>query len=239
MPATLAPPRPARPAADPPRFPPDLRMTAAEFEAAAETTETRVEWLGKTGEIRGGEPLGAVRPVHGFFDDGSPAVATEAHDVIMTNVFLSLGIGVDRDVWKLSSQDLEVRTPAGRGRFPDLMLTPEPAVWVPHPDGRRLALTNPAVVIEILSDSTEAVDLGEKRADYLSAASVTDYLIVDQNEPLVLHHARAGTPAAPEWRVTRHEGLAATVTLAAPPLSLPLAAVYARVFDAAPAGGAA
>ena len=231
MHATLAPPRPAPPAADPPRFPADLRMTAAQFEAAAESTETRVEWLGETGETRDGEPLGAVRPVHGFFDDGSPALATEAHDAILTNLFLAIGAEIDRDVWKLSSQDLEVRTPTGRGRFPDLMLTSEPAVWFPHPGGRRLALTNPAVIIEILSDSAEATDLGEKRADYLATPSVTDYLIVDQSEPLVLHHTRAEPAGGPRWQIARHEGTAATVELLAPALSLPLAAVYARVFD--------
>ena len=229
MPAAPA----APPVLDPPRFPADLRMTRAEFDAASETTETRVEWLGVTGETRGGEPLGAVRPVHGFFDDGTPAVATEAHDTILTNLFLELGRDLDRGVWKLSSQDLELRTPSGRGRFTDVMLTPEPAVRVPHPQNRRLALTNAAVVFEILSDSTEAVDLGEKRADYLSAPSVTDYVIFDQDEPLALHHTRADPPAAAEWRVRRVEGLAATVTLAAPAVALPLAAVYARVFDAA------
>ena len=223
----------APPALAPPRFPADLRMTRAEFDAASENTETRVEWLGMTGETRGGEPLGAVRPVHGFFDDGTPAVATEAHDTILINLLFAVGAGLDRGVWKLSSQDLELRTPSGRGRFPDVMLTPEPAVWVPHPRNRRLALTNAAIVFEILSDSTEAVDLGEKRADYLSAPSVTDYVIFDQDEPLALHHTRADPPAAAEWRVRRVDGLDQTVSLAAPAVSLPLATIYARAFDAA------
>ena len=235
MVAALAPPpapaqpEPAAPVSRPSAY---SRMTYAEFEAAGEDPGTRVEWLGYTAERRDGEPLGAVQPVWGYNSDGSPAVPTPNHSTIVTNLTLEIGGRVDRDAWRLDAQGMEFVLPTGRWRYPDLMLTPEPVVYEPRADGRPGRVANAAVVIEILSESTETVDLGEKRADYLSAPSVTDYLVIDQDEPLIWHPARGGTPAAPEWRIRRIEGVAETITLALPPLKLPLAAVYARVLPA-------
>lgn len=51
-------------------------------------------------------------------------------------------------------------------------------------------LANPALVVEVLSASTEAYDRGEKWAAYQRVASVSDYLLVSQRGPLLEHFAR-------------------------------------------------
>ncbi len=45
------------------------------------------------------------------------------------------------------------------------------------------AATNPVVLVEVLSDSTEAYDRGEKFAHYRRIASLREYLLVSQREP--------------------------------------------------------
>ncbi|MFH5804692.1 Uma2 family endonuclease [Alienimonas sp. DA493] len=234
MSAVLAPPPAAESAeSEPPRpAEPRLLMTRAEFEAADACPGTRVEWLGVTGETKAGEPLGLVRPRFGFNPDGSYAMANRTHDTIVTNLILLLGGLIDRDAWDLLTQDAEVACPTGRHRFPDLVLTRMPAEYAPHPRDRELILLNPSVCVEVLSEGTEAVDLRDKPGDYLSIPSVTDYLVVAQDEPNVLHHRRdpATQPAA--WAVERVTDLAAAVTLAAPTATLPLAEIYKRVFPA-------
>ena len=229
----LAPPAAAPPGPPAPVPPPRLLMTWAEWEAAAERTATRVEWLGESGETRGGEPLGVVWPVHGFAPDGSFEMATRPHNVIVTNLTLAFGNRIDLDAWSLQSQGAEMVCGTGRVRFPDVVLTREPAEYAPpaYPGGERLLL-NASVPVEILSRSTARVDLVEKAADYLATSSVTDYLIVHQDEVRVIHHRRAAAdPAAPRprWEVTTHTDPAAAVELAAPAVRLPLAEVYARV----------
>lgn len=76
--------------ATPPAPTPRLLMTRAEFEAAAEKTATRCEWLGYTDETRHGEPLGSVWPRYGFDSEGNYETATGTHSEIVTNVLRAL-----------------------------------------------------------------------------------------------------------------------------------------------------
>ena len=99
------------------------------------------------------------------------------------------------------------------------------------------------MTVEILSRNTARVDRIDKAADYLATPSVTDYLIVHQDEARFVHHRRAAVTAAdprPRWDATTitaaEHGRDAAVALAAPAVTLALADLYARVAfpDAAP-----
>jgi Uma2 family endonuclease len=50
------------------------------------------------------------------------------------------------------------------------------------PEGRNTA-TNPIVLVEVLSDGTEAYDRGEKRTHYQRIPALQEYLLVSQREP--------------------------------------------------------
>jgi Uma2 family endonuclease len=66
---------------------------------------------------------------------------------------------------------------ANAGTYPDLVaLCGEREVE----DGRRDLLLNPALIVEVLSDSTEAYDRGDKFAIYRSIPSLKEYLLVSQ-----------------------------------------------------------
>ena len=52
------------------------------------------------------------------------------------------------------------------------------------------AATNPIVVVEVLSDSTEAYDRGEKFAHYRHIASLREYVLVSQRSPLIEIHRK-------------------------------------------------
>jgi Uma2 family endonuclease len=53
-------------------------------------------------------------------------------------------------------------------------------------------VSNPVIVVEVLSPSTRRVDLSTKLADYFRLSSIAHYLIVDPERPRVIHHMRAG-----------------------------------------------
>lgn len=54
-----------------------------------------------------------------------------------------------------------------------------------------VAATNPVVIVEVLSPSTQSVDAGGKLADYFRLASVQHYLLVRTTKREVIHHRRA------------------------------------------------
>jgi Uma2 family endonuclease len=52
------------------------------------------------------------------------------------------------------------------------------------------AVTNPTVLVEVLSDSTEAYHRGEKFAHYRRIPSLREYVIVGQSKPLIEVHRK-------------------------------------------------
>ncbi|WP_428490080.1 Uma2 family endonuclease [Rhodopila sp.] len=52
--------------------------------------------------------------------------------------------------------------------------------------------TNPVVVVEVLSPSTQSVDSGEKLADYFRVATIQHYLVVRARRQEIIHHWRSG-----------------------------------------------
>lgn len=51
-------------------------------------------------------------------------------------------------------------------------------------------LTNPAAVFEVLSESTERFDPGDKFGGYRSIPSLREFVLVSQHERLVEHYVR-------------------------------------------------
>ncbi len=57
--------------------------------------------------------------------------------------------------------------------------------------GTALEVSNRMILVEVLSRSTQGVDLTTKLAGYFRLPSVAHYLIVDPTQPSVIHHSRA------------------------------------------------
>lgn len=92
-------------------------------------------------------------------------------------------------------------------------------------DSEQDTLTNPSLIIEVLSDSTERYDRGDKFAHYRRLTSFQDYVLVSQHRPLVEHFTRHGE----EWILRMAEGLEASLPLPAMGCELPLADIYDKV----------
>ena len=87
-------------------------------------------------------------------------------------------------------------------------------------------LTNPQVVFEILSKTTEGYDRGRKFAHYRTLPSFAEYVLVSQKEPLVEVFFRQGDGT---WQLTPVRGREASVRLQSLGIELRLAEVYDRV----------
>lgn len=106
--------------------------------------------------------------------------------------------------------DLRVRTPSGLTTWPDITLicgSSERDREDPH------AVTNPTLVIEVLSRSTEEYDRGDKFEHYKSIASLRQVLLVSQTERSIEVWTRDETNA---WaNVVVREGEVAALAIGA------------------------
>jgi Uma2 family endonuclease len=80
----------------------------------------------------------------------------------------------------------------------------------------------PIVIVEVLSRSTRRIDEGEKRDSYLSIPSLSLYLLVDQESPLVIAHRRTGSGFVREV----YKQLDQAIRIEELEISLPLTDIY-------------
>ena len=106
-------------------------------------------------------------------------------------------------------------------RFPDIV------VDVAGETPGDLKATAPVLIVEVLSPSSERVDLGDKAAEYLRMPSLMAYLVFAQDEMKAWVWARGPKDFAAGADVL--EGQDAVIHVGPLGLDLPFAEVYARV----------
>lgn len=171
-------------------------------------------------------------------------VSEERHEYYDGEIFAMVGASLSHNllvsalVKLLSTQlgtrcivcvnDMRVHIPAtGLYTYPDLLVVCEKPRFA---DERGETLLNPTVIAEVLSDSTEAYDRGKKFDHYQTLESLTDYLLVAQDEAKIEHYARQ----TEGWLLTRAKGLDDVLPLPSIGCELRLTEVYEQVEVAAP-----
>ncbi|HIK46682.1 MAG TPA: Uma2 family endonuclease [Leptolyngbyaceae cyanobacterium M65_K2018_010] len=112
--------------------------------------------------------------------------------------------------------------------YPDGMVIADPVELKP---GRKDTVTNPLLLAEVLSDSTEKYDRGDKFEAYRTLASLQEYLLIDQYRPHVEQYVKQSEH---QWLFTEYTGLAARVQLASIPVELALQDLYLGVITTKP-----
>ena len=120
--------------------------------------------------------------------------------------------------------DMRLQVVAGETYvYPDVMVVcGEPVYGEGHQD----ILTNPSVVVEVLSESTEEWDRGGKFAQYRRVASLREYVLVSQDAMRVEWFTREGDGA---WTYREAVGPEGVVRLEGLGVSLGLGRVYRKV----------
>lgn len=118
-----------------------------------------------------------------------------------------------------------------RVRATGLVTYPDAAVYcgpleIDPEDAARQTATNPTLVVEVLSKSTEAYDRGKKAEHYRRIPSLQGYLLVAQHEPHVELFLRQPNG---HWELSEASGLESVIAIPCLDLSLPLAEIYDRV----------
>ncbi len=115
------------------------------------------------------------------------AGASDTHNVIVSNLFLDVGIQARKNGCRTFSGDMRVKAYTRNYFYPDIVITCGERKFE---DEENDVLVNPKVIIEVLSKSTKLKDRNEKFDSYLKLESLTDYVLVEQNEMRIEHYFR-------------------------------------------------
>ena len=121
--------------------------------------------------------------------------------------------------------DFRIQTPGGLFTYPDLsVVCGAPLLIQARPD----TLTNPIVLVEVLSDATREYDRGQKFTLYKEIPALREYVLVEQEEVLVETFPWA---ASGSWEPRTCENLDAAILLESVNVLIPLRDIYRLVFD--------
>jgi Uma2 family endonuclease len=152
------------------------------------------------------------------------AGASFNHARIVQNISRSLGNKLEaKGACEVVTSDVRVRINDLRYVYPDILIVcGEPQL------GPGDSLTNPTVVFEVLSDSTEDYDQSKKFEYYRKILTLTDYILVAQDRIHVIHHRRDGDTWA-RYHTTIYTHTTETLFIASIDCTLTVADIYARV----------
>lgn len=154
------------------------------------------------------------------------AGASENHNLITANVIIALGSQLRGRPCKLYPSDMRVRiTRSDDYHYPDISVVCGEAQIE---DDEQDTLLNPALIVEVLSPSTEQFDRGKKFENYRLLPSLEEYVLIAQDRAHIEHYVRqdGGT-----WLYSEIKGLDSTSEIRLPSIGcgLSMADVYDKV----------
>jgi Uma2 family endonuclease len=149
-------------------WPPDYLISEEEYLVREPEAEYRSEFLeGRVTQLTG---------------------ASRKHSALVTNLVVTLHQALPASC-AIHIADMRVKVEAARFyTYPDLAIVCGPERFC---DETQTTLTNPDILIEVLSPSTEAYDRGDKFAYYKKLPSLREYLLVAQERTLIEHWRRS------------------------------------------------
>jgi Uma2 family endonuclease len=187
---------------------PKPRYTLEEYLELDRQSEARLEyWNGEVFDMSGVDP---------------------EHDQIESNLNLRLRLKLEGKKCRAYLANTRIKVPSAPPyRYGDSSaLCGEPQYEV---IGGVRVLTNPALIMEVLSHSTEGYDRGDKFSHYKSIPSFCEYLLIAQHRPHVSHFVRQNDGS---WNQREYSDLEAAVRLVSLDCELTLGEIYEHVtFD--------
>ena len=156
--------------------------------------------------------------------------ASRAHNLIVGNTFAEIRAQLRGRPCEAYVNDMRVKVQrTGMYTYPDVVgLCEEPRLEDEHVD----TLLNPALIVEVLSPSTESYDRDETFAHYRRLESLREYVLIAQETCRVEHFRREGD----HWVLTEISGPDAELAISSLGCSIKLRDIYDRVEF--PPGGA-
>ncbi|WP_346293761.1 Uma2 family endonuclease [Sphaerothrix gracilis] len=146
---------------------------------------------------------------------------TPAHNQIASALNALLWFGLRGKPYSLFVADQRLWIPsADLYTYPDAMVIANP---LELKSVRKDTVTNPLLIAEVLFESTQGYDRGDKFAAYRTIPTLQEYLLIEQSKPAVEQFVKQSEN---QWLLTAYSGLEAKVKLASIEVEIALSDLY-------------
>jgi len=150
------------------------------------------------------------------------------HNRIILNIAAALNYLLKRQPYDVFAADQRLWIPRKRiYTYPDVMVVQGE---LQLQEGRKDTITNPTMIVEVVSESTEAYDRSGKFAAYRTLTTFQEYLLIDQYS---LHVEQYYKTEPRKWIFSEYDGKDAVLTLSSVAFEISFANLYAKVDFAA------
>ncbi|HEV8040160.1 MAG TPA: Uma2 family endonuclease [Bryobacteraceae bacterium] len=149
--------------------------------------------------------------------------ASMRHTDLQSNLHGELYAALRDKDCRVHGPDFRIRVSSRMYTYPDISVVCGKRLLA---DDSQDALLNPAVIIEVLSPSTESYDRGLKLQAYRTIASLQDYILINQNEIRIEQYTRLENNL---WILRDYQSLDEELAISSIGVSLPLSRIYNRV----------
>lgn len=139
---------------------------------------------------------------------------------IVVNCTVALHNKLSQKGYDIFVEDVRLMVDAFTYRYPDLVVAAESDSADTH------AIQSPALIIEVLSESTRATDQTEKLLEYCNLPSLQYYLMIEQDKYLVACYSRSN---AKQWTYQIFKELNEAIDLAFFDAQLKLNEIYSKI----------
>jgi Uma2 family endonuclease len=152
------------------------------------------------------------------------AGGTMNHNLIAGNLFAALKFGLRGKDYIVCIGDVRLSTPSSRQyTYPDVMVIQGAPIYS---EKNTTTVTNPCIIIEVLSKSTKNYDRGDKFDYYRSIPSLQEYILVDQSGYHLIQYVKT---AETQWLLTDYYDADAILKMATVDCAIALSDIYDRV----------
>ncbi len=150
--------------------------------------------------------------------------ASDSHNQIAGNMYMSLRQQLRAKPCRVYINDMRLLIKkSGLYTYPDVMAVCGKVEFIP---GRTDTVTNPILVVEVLSDSTKDYDRTTKFTFYRQLASFREYMLIDQKRAYVEVFRRTESGL---WMYEAYDELSAQIKLTSLDIEIPISTIYEQV----------
>jgi Uma2 family endonuclease len=149
---------------------------------------------------------------------------TPNHNIIAGNFYAGLNFALKRQPYKVFFADQRLWIPQKRiNTYPDVMVVAGELEFL---EGRKDTITNPLMIVEVLSKSTKNYDRDEKFAAYRTISSFGEYLLIEQ---CTMHVEQYSKTDNNRWIFSEYGDLEQIISLESIGFQISLIDIYDKV----------